>query len=67
MYKIDIIGDHTVQSKLFVFILLNSHRQIVFDRDPEQKNISKNSSINNPQITVILKIFGIKNTRYSVK
>lgn len=67
MYKIDIIGDHTVQSKPFVFILLNSHRQIVFDRDSEQKNISKNSSINNPQITVILKIFGIKNTRYSVK
>lgn len=67
MYKIDIISDHTVKPKLFGFILLNSHGQINSDRDLEQLNISKNSSVNNPQVTHILKILEMQNTKYSVK
>lgn len=67
MYQIDTISDHTVQPNLLVFILLNSHRQIISDRDSEQKNISRNSSVNNPQITHILKILEMQNTKYSVK
>lgn len=66
MHKIDIVSDHTDQPKLLDFILLNSHRQLIPDRDPEQKNISKISSVN-PQIAHILKILEMQNTKSSVK